>query len=127
MALPAQDEPHLYPVVRPDVRNLPVEEMDFPTSLYEAVMLVPPEAMQMLAPADLKRFYLEGISPASEDLADAAAARRLKLSMFDYLKRKAMTPACGFARPCWARGGRGVSPPARPRDRRRRRDGRQTR
>ena len=73
-----------------------VEEMDFPISLYEAVMLVPPETMQMLAPADLKRFYLEGISPASEDLADAAAARRLKLSMFDYLKRKAQAPACGF-------------------------------
>ena len=73
-----------------------VEEMDFPTSLYEAVMLVPPEAMQMVAPADLKRFYLEGISPASEDLADAAAARRLDISMFDYLKRKAKAPACRF-------------------------------
>jgi len=73
-----------------------VEEMDFPTSLYEAVMQVPPEAMQMLAQAELKKFYLEGISPASEDLADAAAARRLKLSMFDYLKRKANSPPCGF-------------------------------
>jgi len=68
-----------------------VEEMDFPDSLYEAVMLVPPESMQMLAPADLKRFYLDGISPSSEDAVDAAAARRLELTMADYLKLKART------------------------------------
>ena len=73
-----------------------VEEMDFPTSLYEAVMLVPPETIKFLAPADLKNFYLEGISPSSEDRADAAAARRLDLSMFEYLKYKAKAPACAF-------------------------------
>lgn len=74
-----------------------VEEMDFPASLYEAVMLVPPETMQILTAADLKRFYLEGISPSSEDLADAAAARRLDLPMGQYLQRKAKLPACTFA------------------------------
>lgn len=71
-----------------------IEELDFPASLYEAVMVVPPESMQILAPAELKRFYLEGISPSSEDLADAASARRLDLSMFEYLQRKAKAPAC---------------------------------
>jgi hypothetical protein len=74
-----------------------VEELDFPASLYEAVMLVPPESVKILAPAELKRFYLEGISPSSEDLADAAAARRLDLSMFEYLKLKAKAPASGGA------------------------------
>jgi hypothetical protein len=73
-----------------------VEEMDFPSSLYEAVMLVPPETMKFLAPAELKSFYLEGISPSSEDRADAAAARRLDLTMFEYLKYKAKAPACAF-------------------------------
>lgn len=73
-----------------------VEEMDFPASLYEAVMLVPPESMQILAPADLKRFYLEGISPSSEDVADAASARRLNLPMLEYLQLKAKAPACTF-------------------------------
>ena len=73
-----------------------VEEMDFPDSLYEAVMLVPPESMQIVAPADLKRFTLEGISPSSEDMADAASARRLNLSMFEYLQRKAKAPACAL-------------------------------
>jgi hypothetical protein len=73
-----------------------IEEMDFPYSLYEAVMLVPPESMQILTSSDLKRFYLEGISPSSEDIADAASARRLGLSMFDYLQRKAKAPACSL-------------------------------
>jgi hypothetical protein len=73
-----------------------VEELDFPASLYEAVMLVPPESLQILAPADLKKFYLEGISPSSEDKVDAAAARRLGLSMAAYLQRKVKSPACTF-------------------------------
>jgi hypothetical protein len=71
-----------------------VEEMDFPSSLYEAVMLVPPESLKILAAAELKNFYLDGISPSSEDFADAAAARHLNLSMAEYLKRKANAPAC---------------------------------
>jgi len=71
-----------------------VEEMDFPYSLYEAVMLVPPQTVKVLAEAELKNLYLDGISPSSEDLADAAAARHLNLTMAEYLKRKASTPAC---------------------------------
>ncbi len=71
-----------------------VDEMDFPASFYEAVMLVPPESMQVVSAGDLKRFYLEGISPSTEDKVDAAAARRLDLPMADYLKRKARTPPC---------------------------------
>src|SRR6185436_8052876 len=73
-----------------------IEEMDFPDSLYEAVMRVPPESMQIVSPADLRRFYLEGISPSTEDGLDAASARRRNLSMFEYLKRKAAAPACVF-------------------------------
>lgn len=72
-----------------------IDEMDFPDSLYEAVMAVPPESMHFLAPAELKRFYLVGISPSSEDLADAASARRLGLGMHDYLKLKAQSIAAG--------------------------------
>jgi hypothetical protein len=72
-----------------------VEELDFPASLYEAMMLVPPESVKILTVAELKRFYLEGISPSSEDLADAAEARRLDLSMVDYLRHKAKAAAGG--------------------------------
>jgi hypothetical protein len=73
-----------------------VAELDFPDSLYEAVMLVPPESMQIVGPAELKRFYLEGISPLTEDELDAASARRRNLSMYEYLKYKATAPACNF-------------------------------
>lgn len=71
-----------------------VDEMDFPFSLYEAVMLVPPESVKILSAAELKGLFLEGISPSSEDLADAAAARHLNLTMAEYLARKASAPAC---------------------------------
>jgi len=73
-----------------------IEELDFPASLYEAVMLVPPESMQIVSSADLKRYFLEGISPSTEDRVDAASARRLNISMFEYLQRKAKAPACTF-------------------------------
>lgn len=102
-----------------------VEELDFPASLYEAVMAVPPESMHMLAPAELKRFHLEGISPSSEDVADAASARRLGISMFQYLQIKAREPACavfapgqgrceGRAREEAASGGAADNPGRRP-------------
>ena len=77
------------------LRNF-IEELDFPPSLYEAVMMVPPESMHILAAAELKRFYLDGISPSSEDAEDAAAAGRLGLSMPNYLQRKAKAPVCSF-------------------------------
>ncbi len=76
-----------------------IEELDFPPSFYEAVMAVPPESMKILAPVELKAYYLQGISPSSEDLADAAAARRLGLTMVDYLLRKAQAPACALPDP----------------------------
>lgn len=66
-----------------------IDELDFPPSLYEAVMAVPPEVVHYLSIAELKRYFLDGISPSSEDLADAAAARRLQLTMAEYLARKA--------------------------------------
>jgi hypothetical protein len=52
--------------------------------------------MQIVSATDLKRFYLEGISPSTEDMVDATAARRYNLSMVEYLKRKAKMPACAF-------------------------------
>jgi ATP-dependent protease ClpP protease subunit len=73
-----------------------IEELEFPVSLYDAVMLVPPESIQFLTPGELKTYYLEGISPSSEDRLDALAARRLGLTMRAYLDRKATAPACAF-------------------------------
>lgn len=66
-----------------------IEELDFPPSLYEAVMAVPPQLVSILTASDLKRFYLEGTSPSIEDEADAASARGLGISLVEYLQRKA--------------------------------------
>jgi hypothetical protein len=65
-----------------------IEELDFPLSLYEAVMAVPPESVSLLAPADLKKFYLEGMSPSTQDEVDAASARALGISVLEYFERK---------------------------------------
>src|SRR5471032_2359988 len=65
-----------------------IEELDFPPSLYEAVMAVPPETVSTVAPADLKRFYLEGMSPSTQDDVDAASARALGISVLEYFERK---------------------------------------
>ena len=65
-----------------------IDELDFPPSLYEAVMAVPPESVSLLAPADLKKFYLEGMSPSTQDDVDAASARKLGISVLEYFERK---------------------------------------
>jgi hypothetical protein len=69
-----------------------IEELDFPPSLYEAVMAAPPQSVNILTSADLKRFYLEGMSPSAEDEADAAAARDLGISVAQYLPQKTQAP-----------------------------------
>lgn len=71
-----------------------IEELDFPPSLYEAFMAVPPESINILTAADLKKFYLQGMSPAAEDEADATAARRLGISVAEYLQQKAQREPC---------------------------------
>jgi hypothetical protein len=65
-----------------------IEELDFPPSLYEALMAVPPESVSTVTPADLKRFYLEGMSPSTQDEVDAASARALGITVLQYFERK---------------------------------------
>lgn len=74
--------------------RLYIEELDFPPSLYEAMMAVPPESIRILTAADLKKFYLQGMSPSTEDEMDAAAARNLGISVLEYLQQKAQAQAC---------------------------------
>ena len=77
--------------------QLYIDELDFPPSLYEAIMAVPPEAIEMLTAAQIKRYYLQGMSPSAEDEADALAAGKLGMSVTDYLERKGRARFCaGF-------------------------------
>lgn len=71
-----------------------IDDLDFPPSLFEAVMSVPPESISFLTAVDLKRFYLQGMSPSAEDEADAAAAGNLGISVTEYLLQKAQRPSC---------------------------------
>jgi hypothetical protein len=71
-----------------------IEELDFPPSLYEAMMAVPPQSVNILASSDLKKFYLEGMSPSIEDEADAASARGLGISVAEYLQQKTQALSC---------------------------------
>jgi hypothetical protein len=51
----------------------------------------------MLTAADLKRYYLQGMSPSTEDELDATAARKLGVSVSEYLQQKAQgRPCVGF-------------------------------
>jgi len=77
--------------------QLYIEELDFPPSLYEALMAVPSESISMVSAADLKRFYLDGMSPSAEEEADAAAAGELGISVQDYLRQKAQAQPCAGA------------------------------
>jgi len=88
------DRPARYQRLEKRLRQY-IEELDFPQSLYEAIMAVPPESISMLSAADLKRFYLQGMSPSTEDEADATAARNLAISVSEYLKQKAKAEPCG--------------------------------
>lgn len=71
-----------------------IDELDFPPSLYEAVMAVPPESVALLSAADLKRFFLEGMSPSTEDEVDAASARERGITVVEYLQQKAQAQPC---------------------------------
>ncbi len=60
-------------------------------------MAVPPESLNMLTAAELKRYYLQGMSPSTEDELDATAARKLGVSVSEYLQQKAQRRPCvGF-------------------------------
>ena len=95
-----------------------IDELDFPLSFYEAVMAVPPESVSLLAPADLKKFYLEGMSPSTQDEVDATSARERGITVVEYLHEKAQAQPCVGAHeaaPCAAAvaAASAAAPPAR--------------
>ena len=77
-----------------------IEELDFPPSLYEEVMAVSSETIRVLSAADLKRYYLEGMSPSAQEEADAESARHLGIPILEFLQRKARDCSGAQARAC---------------------------
>jgi len=65
-----------------------VEELGFPTSLYEQMILIPPESMKVLTTAELQRFFLQGRTPAADDEVDLVWANFYGVTKQQFLERK---------------------------------------
>ncbi len=65
-----------------------VEELGFPTSLYEQMILIPPESMKVLTTAELQRFFLQGRTPAVADEVDLVWANFYGVTKQQFLDRK---------------------------------------
>ncbi len=72
-----------------------VADLDFPAQLYDEMMAVPPEDVKLLSAAELKKYYLEGRTPAKEDSVDSAYAKHYGITKQEWLQRKVRIQACG--------------------------------
>ncbi|MBL8528024.1 MAG: ATP-dependent Clp protease proteolytic subunit [Burkholderiales bacterium] len=79
-----------------------LEDMNLPTSLYDAMMRVPPENIRILSQHELTSFGLNQIDPAEQELIDTLEARQYGLNKLDYVRRKGeVLVACAHA---WSSG-----------------------
>lgn len=65
-----------------------LKDMNVPTSLYDEMMSVPPQKLQLLTEQELARFGIGQNDPAYQDNLDAEAARAYGLEKEAYLGRK---------------------------------------
>ncbi|MBI3041916.1 MAG: hypothetical protein HYY78_03720 [Betaproteobacteria bacterium] len=66
-----------------------LESMNLPSSLYDEMMQIPPQATKVLSDAELGRFGLDRNDPVYQDLIDSDNARGYGLTKAEYLARKA--------------------------------------
>jgi len=66
-----------------------LEDMNLPSSLYDEMMQIPPQATKVLSDAELDRFGLNRNDPVYQDLIDSDNARGYGLTKAEYLARKA--------------------------------------
>jgi hypothetical protein len=66
-----------------------LESMNLPSSLYDEMMQIPPQAIRVLSDAELNRFGLNRNDPVYQDLMDSDHARGYGLTKAEYLARKA--------------------------------------
>lgn len=65
-----------------------LEEMNLPTSLYDAMTRVPPESIRVLKRQELVSFGLDQTDPVEQELVDASEARKYSLNKLEYIRRK---------------------------------------
>lgn len=79
-----------------------LEDMNLPTSLYDAMMRVPPESMRLLKRQELAGFGLDQVDPVEQELRDSAEARQYGLNKVEYILRKGeVSSVCARA---WSAG-----------------------
>lgn len=70
-----------------------LQDMNLSDSLYEAMVRIPSEQIQVLSPEELARFGLDKNDPVEQELLDAGGAALYGLSKSEYLRRKALATA----------------------------------
>lgn len=79
-----------------------LEEMNLPTSLYDAMMRIPPENIRVLTHKELATFGLDQTDPVEQELHDAYDARKYGLNKLEYIRRKGeVANVCALA---WSAG-----------------------
>lgn len=65
-----------------------LEEVNVLPSLYDAMVSIPPESIQLLSASELQSYGLLKEDPAEQEMSDAFNARKYRLSKVEYLRRK---------------------------------------
>jgi hypothetical protein len=66
-----------------------LEEMNVLPSLYDAMVVIPPEKIKLLSQADLQNYGILKIDPVIQELMDTNEAREYGLSKTEFMRRKA--------------------------------------
>ena len=65
-----------------------LEEMNVLPSLYDAMVVIPPEKIKLLSQADLQGYGILKIDPVMQELTDTNYAREYGLSKTEFMRRK---------------------------------------
>jgi len=65
-----------------------LEEVNVSPSLYDAMVNIPPENIQLLSASELQSYGLLEVDPVEQEMDDAFNARQYGLSKVEYLRRK---------------------------------------
>lgn len=64
-------------------------DMNIPSTLFDAMMRVPPQNIRRLSSEELYNFGLVGTDPVEQEIEDTEKAQRLGISRQEFLKKKA--------------------------------------
>lgn len=67
-----------------------LRDMNLPEDLFNAMATVPPHELKILSKSELRQYGLSIADPVDENINNAQWARRYKLSISEYLRRKAL-------------------------------------